>query len=92
MFQSSYKYTEHGYFYAQSTYLFSELTVFGGGVLAWSILGIFRGTGATSVLECLEARLLDVDGVGSKRFRTNLGVFESTNAGISDIELEKRKY
>ena len=43
-----------------------ETTAGGGKFNLWSILGIFLGSGVTSVLECLEARLLDSEGVGPK--------------------------
>ena len=77
-------------------YLFSEVTrlfetTAGGGIFTpWSILGTFRGIGATSVLDRLEAHFWDVDG-GPISFRTNLRVgwgviFESTSTEISDLE------
>ena len=43
-----------------------ETTSGGGKFKLWSILGIFLGTGVTSVVDCLGARLLDGNGVGPK--------------------------
>ena len=79
------------------TTLFETTAV--GGIFTlepWSILGIFRGTGATSVLERLGAHSLDGDVVADfsnliliGRFRTSLGV--GVIAESADVELE-RKY
>ena len=43
-----------------------ETTAGGGKFKLWSILGIFLGTGVTSVVDCFGARLLDGNGVGPK--------------------------
>ena len=56
-----------------------ETTAGGGKFKLSSTLGIFLGSGVTSVSECLKARLLDSDGVGPKLKRVGTAPSFSLN-------------
>ena len=61
-------------------------TTFGGGKFKLSsTLGIFLGSGVTSVSECLKARLLDSDGVGQKLKRVGTAPSFSLNLVLGRI-------